>query len=127
MTKKGVNFRGNLHLQLPCWEVIALRTKKAKDKNHYPADVNALSYRLRNDPKRFLDNVVHLLLTKIGKDLSVDKIEESANGSKYRGQNDGEESSQDKVSVFLKGKEMFYNYLRYNRKKKMVLYIFYIS
>ena len=115
VTKKSINFRGNLHLNLPCWEVVALRTKKARDKNHYPADANALAYRLRNDPKRFVDNVVHILLTKIGNDLSTERAEEAAQGPGNRSgdQADGEEATKDKFSVFLQGKDMFYKYLGY--------------
>ena len=110
-TRKPINFRGNIHLPGQWWRVIALRTKKARDKKHYPSDMHALTYRLRDDPKRFKDSVVHLLLTKIGNDLDSEKK------AKKRKKGPGKDSSVDKASekdysIYFQGKDQFYNYLR---------------
>ena len=106
--------------------MIVLRTKKAKDKKYYPSDMHALTYRLRDDERCYTDNVVHLLLTKIGRDLADDKADKAGKSDKTgkpdkSGKNTSVEdqpaegsshSSVDKLSVYLQGKERFYSYLK---------------
>lgn len=111
-TRKGTNFRGNIHLPGQWWRVIALRTKKAKDRTHYPSDMHALTYCLRDDPSCIRDNVVHLLLTKIGKDLAIDKPDKSNNSKESDSGEDGAALPKDRSLVFLQGREKFYQYLR---------------
>lgn len=117
VTRKPVNFRGNIHLPGQWWRVVALRTKKSRDKKHYPADMHALTYRLRDDERRFKDQVVHLLLTKIGQDLTTNKKERKKDNPSDNDQSleqsvEEDSSRMDKKPIYFKGKEMFYNYLR---------------
>ena len=78
--------------------------------------MHALTYRLRDNDRCLGENLVHLLLTKIGTDLNVNKDKKpdgQGDNDQSVMQAEEEEPKMDKKPVYFRGKDMFYTYLRY--------------